>query len=134
MFTQCQLLQGSGCLKNNLRQRTENPRKLFKNEKSSKDKCAPRFVTRIEGAAVEESARVFFEGIVDAKPNPKFNWYFEDEPIIPGRFTRRSYVCLVKNTHLRQNLHKTPPLYPPHPLTTLLIPFLFLAKIMRFRP
>jgi len=49
-----------------------------------KDKCAPKFVTKIEGNAVEESARVFFEGIVDAQPNPKFAWYFEDEPVIPG--------------------------------------------------
>lgn len=49
-----------------------------------KDKCAPSFVTKIEGNAVEESARVFFEGIVDAQPNPKYAWYFNDEPVIPG--------------------------------------------------
>jgi len=49
-----------------------------------KEKCAPKFVTKIEGNAVEESAKVFFEGIVDSQPNPKFAWYFEDEPIIPG--------------------------------------------------
>ena len=35
-----------------------------------KPPCAPKFVTKIEGNAVEESARVFFEGIVDAQPQP----------------------------------------------------------------
>jgi len=50
-----------------------------------KDRCSPRFVTKIEGSAVEESCKVFFEGIVDAQPQPKFNWYFNDEPIVPGQ-------------------------------------------------
>ena len=49
-----------------------------------KERCAPRIVTKIEGAAVEEGHKVFFEGIVDAKPQPKFSWYFNDEPIFPG--------------------------------------------------
>ena len=49
-----------------------------------KDRCSPRFVTKIEGSAVEESCKVFFEGIVDAQPQPKFSWYFNDEPIVPG--------------------------------------------------
>ena len=46
--------------------------------------CAPRFVTKIEGNAVEEGARVFFEGIVDSQPQPVFTWYFDDEEIFPG--------------------------------------------------
>eukprot|EP00090_Calanus_glacialis_P010651 TRINITY_DN19094_c0_g1_i3.p1 TRINITY_DN19094_c0_g1~~TRINITY_DN19094_c0_g1_i3.p1 ORF type:complete len:1028 (-),score=301.07 TRINITY_DN19094_c0_g1_i3:126-3209(-) len=50
-----------------------------------KDRCSPRFVTKIEGSAVEESCKVFFEGIVDAQPQPKFSWYFNDEPIVPGQ-------------------------------------------------
>jgi len=50
-----------------------------------KDRCPPKFVTKIEGSAVEESCKVFFEGIVDAQPQPKFSWYFNDEPIIPGQ-------------------------------------------------
>jgi len=50
-----------------------------------KERCAPRIVTKIEGAAVEEGHKVFFEGIVDAKPQPKFSWYFNDEPIFPGQ-------------------------------------------------
>ena len=49
-----------------------------------KERCAPRFVTKIEGNAVEEGVKVFFEGIVDAQPQPKFSWYFNDEPIVPG--------------------------------------------------
>ena len=49
-----------------------------------KERCAPRIVTKIEGAAVEEGHKVFFEGIVDAKPQPKFSWYFNDNPIFPG--------------------------------------------------
>ena len=49
-----------------------------------KDRCPPKFVTKIEGNAVEEGVKVFFEGIVDAQPQPKFNWYFNDEPIVPG--------------------------------------------------
>ena len=56
-----------------------------------KDRCPPRFVTKIEGSAVEESCKVFFEGIVDAQPNPKFNWYFNDEPIVPG--IRLLFIC-----------------------------------------
>ncbi len=43
-----------------------------------------RFVTKIEGNAVEEGARVFFEGIVDSQPQPIFTWYFDDEEIFPG--------------------------------------------------
>ncbi len=35
-----------------------------------KDPCVPKFVTKIEGNAVEEGDRVFFEGIVDAQPHP----------------------------------------------------------------
>jgi len=50
-----------------------------------KDRCMPRFVTKIEGNAVEEGCKVYFEGIVDAQPQPKFNWYFDDQPIIPGQ-------------------------------------------------
>jgi len=50
-----------------------------------KDRCAPRIISKIEGSAVEEGCKVFFEGIVDAKPQPKFNWYFNDEPIFPGQ-------------------------------------------------
>ena len=49
-----------------------------------KPPCAPKFVSKIEGNAVEESARVFFEGIVDAQPQPVFSWYFDDEEIVPG--------------------------------------------------
>ena len=49
-----------------------------------KDRCPPKFVTKIEGNAVEEGVKVFFEGIVDAQPQPKFSWYFNDEPIVPG--------------------------------------------------
>ena len=26
----------------------------------------------------------YLKGIVDAQPNPKFAWYFDDEPVIPG--------------------------------------------------
>ena len=40
---------------------------------------------------MEEYARMFFEGIVDAQPNPKFAWYFEDEPIIPGTINQLVY-------------------------------------------
>jgi len=50
-----------------------------------KDRCSPRFVSKIEGNAVEEGVKVFFEGIVDAQPNPKFCWYFNDEPVFPGQ-------------------------------------------------
>jgi len=50
-----------------------------------KDRCPPKFVSKIEGSAVEESCRFFFEGIVDAQPQPKFSWYFNDELIIPGQ-------------------------------------------------
>lgn len=39
-----------------------------------KPPCAPKFVTKIEGNAVEEGARVFFEGIVDSQPQPAFTW------------------------------------------------------------
>ena len=46
-----------------------------------KPPCAPRFVSKIEGNAVEESARVFFEGIVDSQPQPVFTWYFDDVEI-----------------------------------------------------
>eukprot|EP00094_Tigriopus_californicus_P012097 TCALIF_11690-PA protein Name:"Similar to Palld Palladin (Mus musculus)" AED:0.35 eAED:0.35 QI:5/0/0/0.28/1/0.85/7/0/1595 len=46
--------------------------------------CIPRFVTKIEGNAVEEGARVFFEGIVDSQPQPIFSWYFDDEEVVPG--------------------------------------------------
>ena len=56
-----------------------------------KERCAPRFVTKIEGNAVEEGVKVFFEGIVDAQPQPKFSWYFNDEPIVPGG--GRLYNC-----------------------------------------
>ncbi|XP_040580693.1 uncharacterized protein [Lepeophtheirus salmonis] len=49
-----------------------------------KDPCIPSFVSPIEGKAVEEGARIFFEGIVDAQPHPTFEWYFEDELIVPG--------------------------------------------------
>ena len=40
-----------------------------------KEVCIPKFTTKIEGNAVEEGARVFFEGIVDAQPPPgkKYN-------------------------------------------------------------
>ena len=38
----------------------------------------------IDSSIVVYIFRVFFEGIVDAKPNPKFEWYFNDQPIIPG--------------------------------------------------
>ena len=27
---------------------------------------------------------LFFEGIVDAQPQPVFSWYFDDEEIVPG--------------------------------------------------
>jgi len=50
-----------------------------------KERCAPKIITKIEGSAVEEGCKVFFEGIVDAKPQPKFHWYFNDEPIFPGQ-------------------------------------------------
>lgn len=49
-----------------------------------KPNCIPRFTTKIEGNAVEEGERVFFEGIVDAQPHPVFSWYFNDEPVMPG--------------------------------------------------
>ena len=49
-----------------------------------KPPCAPKFVTKIEGAAVEEGARVFFEGIVSSQPQPIFTWYFDDEEIVVG--------------------------------------------------
>ena len=52
---------------------------------AAKAPCVPRFVTPIEGNAVEESARVFFEGIVDSQPQPVFTWYFDDEEIVPGQ-------------------------------------------------
>ena len=35
----------------------------------------PRFVSKIEGSAVEEGAKVFFEGIVSAQPQPLFTWF-----------------------------------------------------------
>ena len=35
-----------------------------------KPECIPRFVSKIEGNAVEEGDRVFFEGIIDAQPMP----------------------------------------------------------------
>ena len=35
-----------------------------------KPECVPKFTIKIEGNAVEEGARVFFEGIVDAQPKP----------------------------------------------------------------
>ena len=35
-----------------------------------KEVCIPKFTVKIEGNAVEEGARVFFEGIVDAQPPP----------------------------------------------------------------
>ena len=38
-----------------------------------KDVCIPKFTVKIEGNAVEEGARVFFEGIVDAQPPPGIN-------------------------------------------------------------
>ena len=60
-----------------------------------KDRCAPKFVTKIEGNAVEEGVKVFFEGIVDAQPQPKFNWYFNDEPIIPGKCRLRMKRTLI---------------------------------------
>jgi hypothetical protein len=45
-----------------------------------KPQCVPKFVTKIEGTAVEEGDRVFFEGIVDAQPFPGksnfSNYYF----------------------------------------------------------
>ena len=50
----------------------------------SKPPCAPKFVSKIEGNAVEEGAKVFFEGIVDSQPQPIFSWYFDDEEIYPG--------------------------------------------------
>ena len=58
-----------------------------------KERCAPRIVTKIEGAAVEEGHKVFFEGIVDAKPQPKFSWYFNDEPIFPGFLAFQHLAC-----------------------------------------
>ena len=46
-----------------------------------KPECVPKFTVKIEGNAVEEGARVFFEGIVDAQPKPgrthkytRLNW------------------------------------------------------------
>ena len=57
-----------------------------------KDRCPPKFVTKIEGSAVEESCKVFFEGIVDAQPQPKFSWYFNDEPITPGMTSYSQYI------------------------------------------
>ena len=38
-----------------------------------KEVCIPKFTVKIEGNAVEEGARVFFEGIVDAQPPPGRN-------------------------------------------------------------
>lgn len=35
-----------------------------------KAECVPKFVTKIEGNALEEGERVFFEGIVDSQPHP----------------------------------------------------------------
>lgn len=35
-----------------------------------KPECVPKFVSKIEGNAVEEGDRVFFEGIIDAQPHP----------------------------------------------------------------
>eukprot|EP00095_Tigriopus_kingsejongensis_P006996 maker-scaffold430_size173499-snap-gene-0.35 protein:Tk06996 transcript:maker-scaffold430_size173499-snap-gene-0.35-mRNA-1 annotation:"serine arginine repetitive matrix protein 2 isoform x4" len=49
-----------------------------------KPPCVPRFVTKIQGNAVEEGAKVFFEGIVDSQPQPIFTWYFDDEEVVPG--------------------------------------------------
>ena len=39
-----------------------------------KEVCTPKFTVKIEGNAVEEGARVFFEGIVDAQPPPGMNY------------------------------------------------------------
>ena len=39
-----------------------------------KEVCVPKFTVKIEGNAVEEGARVFFEGIVDAQPPPGKNY------------------------------------------------------------
>ena len=35
-----------------------------------KEPCVPRFVSKIDGKAVEEGDRVYFEGILDAQPHP----------------------------------------------------------------
>ena len=59
-----------------------------------KDRCPPKFVSKIEGSAVEESCRFFFEGIVDAQPQPKFSWYFNDELIIPGIYFLLFFVYM----------------------------------------
>ena len=68
-----------------------------------KERCAPRFITKIEGNAVEEGCKVFFEGIVDAQPQPKFSWYFNDEPIIPGLL---SLTVLQHHSELRSQQFK----------------------------
>ena len=42
-----------------------------------KEPCIPRFVSKIDGNAVEEGDRIFFEGILDAQPHPgKFKLTF----------------------------------------------------------
>ena len=53
-------------------------------------------MTKIEGNAVEEGVKVFFEGIVDAQPQPKFNWYFNDEPIVPGNLNSTQSTILLR--------------------------------------
>ena len=35
-----------------------------------KEPCVPRFMLKIDGKAVEEGDRVYFEGILDAQPHP----------------------------------------------------------------
>jgi len=50
-----------------------------------KEPCVPRFVSKIDGKAVEEGDRVYFEGILDAQPHPVFSWFFNDEPVVPGQ-------------------------------------------------
>ena len=64
----------------------QNPNGTADNLKiAPKPPCAPKFVSKIEGNAVEEGAKVFFEGIVDSQPQPIFTWYFDDEEIYPGQ-------------------------------------------------
>jgi hypothetical protein len=69
------------------------PNKAQSNEGSlklaPKPPCAPKFVAKIEGNAVEEGAKVFFEGIVDSQPQPIFSWYFDDEEIREGSKRRQ---------------------------------------------
>ena len=43
-----------------------------------KPECIPKFVQKIEGNAVEEGDRVFFEGIIDAQPHPGKFWFIFD--------------------------------------------------------